>query len=173
MEDYFRKRENAAKLMRCYIDKLCKLSIEDLEKLLTKIYHKKKHTKRNGIQIHEPVPNIEEIVVNFIEEKGKQVSYEYNMKFHPDDTTYDYWEVESHMITTKERHWVSSYIMGRSWFEPFAFDELITDLCKCRKCNTGMLYNESFRIIDDNKEGEEPTIYFYCEKHYNKIKDIL
>ena len=173
MEDYFRRKENKEKCLNAYVNRLRKLSIEDLESLLIKIYHKQENTKRKGIKYYDPIPNIEQVVINFIETEGKDVSYEYNMKLHPEDTTYDYWDVEARLVTTNNRHWISCYIMGKTWFGTFTFEEFPIDLCKCRKCNKGMLYSESFRLLDDNKKDEDPTIYFYCEKHYNKIKDIL
>lgn len=176
MEEYFRRRENAANRMNAYVNRLCKLSIDDLEVLLSKIYHKMEYTKRNGIQVYVPIPNIEDVIVNFIEKDGKDISYEYNMKYHPEDTSYDYWDVEARLLSTNKRHWISCYIMGKTWFEPYTFEELPTELCKCRKCNKGMLYSETFRLLDDNNEEEdnlEPLSYFYCKEHYLKIKELL
>lgn len=176
MEDYFRRKEDEKSRMNAYVDRLCKLSIEDLEILLSKIYYKQEHTKRNGIQLYDPIPNIEYVIVNFIEKVGKDVSYEYNMRFHPEDTTYDYWDIEARLLSTNERQWISCHIMSKSWFESFTFEELPINLCKCNKCGKEMLYSETFRLLDDNNEEEdnlEPISYFYCKEHYLKIKELL
>ena len=174
--NYFKIRDAQEERLNRYINELKQLSLEELEILLTKVDYKQENTTRNNIHIYNPIPNIEEVIIEFIEQTGKGASYEYALEKAKEDEEIStkYQDVEVKLIKTNKRYWCSSYIMGKTWFEPFNFKDIDRHKSNCRKCNKRMLLSEAFYFYDENNsmEGVEidyPEVYIYCEEHYREI----